>query len=114
MTPWGYSPNPKQTLMAVLSNLVGIGYSHFADTREWQTRLNTWVGAEVIRNCNNQLIPPVIEGTKMPKVIAFVPREAATKWEQGPRTHGDLFKSQTVNKPIHFTATKDNEAAVCF
>ena len=50
----------------------------------------------------------------MPKVIAIAQVEDATKWEQGFRTHGDLFKSQTVSKPIHFTATIDNEVAVCF
>lgn len=33
----------------------------------------------------------------------------AAKWEEGFRTHGDLFRKMTVRKPIHFTATAQNE-----
>jgi hypothetical protein len=45
----------------------------------------------------------------MPKVIATAQVEDAAKWEQGFRTHGDLFRTMTVNKPIHFTVTELNE-----
>ena len=34
------------------------------------------------------------------------------KWEQGFRTHGDLFRSQTIQKPIDF-AISGNKVAVC-
>ncbi len=36
------------------------------------------------------------------------------KWEEGFRTHGDLFRSQTVSGPIGITTNEDNEIAVCF
>ena len=50
----------------------------------------------------------------MPKVIATAQVEDAAKWEQGFRTHGELFKSMTVNKPIHFNVTPQNEIVICF
>lgn len=50
----------------------------------------------------------------MPKVIVTAQVEDATKWEQGFRTHGDLFQSQTVNKPIQFNVTEQNELVICF
>ncbi len=50
----------------------------------------------------------------MPKVIATAQVKDATKWEQGFRTHGELFKSMTVNKPIHFNVSAQNEIVVCF
>ena len=50
----------------------------------------------------------------MPKVLAIASVEDAEKWEKGFRTHGDLFTSQTINKPIHFTLTSDNEMVICF
>ena len=33
-------------------------------------------------------------------------------WEEGFRTHGDMFRSQGVNKPIAFGAGSGNEVAV--
>jgi hypothetical protein len=50
----------------------------------------------------------------MPKVIATAQVEDAAKWEQGFRTHGELFKSQTVNQPIHFNVSAQNEVVICF
>lgn len=50
----------------------------------------------------------------MPIVIATAQVEDAAKWEQGFRTHGDLFRSQTVNKPIHFNVSAQNEVVICF
>jgi len=50
----------------------------------------------------------------MPKVIATAQVKDATKWEQGFRTHCELFKSQTVNKPIHFNVSPQNEVVICF
>ena len=50
----------------------------------------------------------------MPKVIATAQVEDGAKWEQGFRTHGELFKGMTVNKPIHFNVTEQNEIVVCF
>ena len=50
----------------------------------------------------------------MPKVIATAQVEDAAKFEQGFRTHGELFKSMTVNKPIYFNVSAQNEIVVCF
>ena len=36
------------------------------------------------------------------------------KWEEGVRTHGDLFRSQTVSGPIGIATNESNEVAVCF
>ncbi len=50
----------------------------------------------------------------MPKVIATAQVEDAARWEQGFRTHGELFRSQTINKPIHFTVTDQNRIVIYF
>ena len=50
----------------------------------------------------------------MPRVIATAQVEDAAKWEQGFRTHGELFKKQTVNKPICFNTNERNEVVICF
>ena len=50
----------------------------------------------------------------MPKVIAIAEIEDRAKWEAGFRTHADLFRSQTVSKPIHFAALEGNRAVICF
>ncbi len=50
----------------------------------------------------------------MPRVIATAQVEDAAKFEQGFRTHGELFKSMTINKPIHFTVTGKNEIVGLF
>jgi len=50
----------------------------------------------------------------MPKVIITADVEDLEKWEKGFRTHGKLFKSQTINNPISFTATGKNQVLVLF
>ena len=50
----------------------------------------------------------------MPMVITTAQVEDAAKWEQGFRTHGELFRSMTANKPIHFSVTAENEITICF
>ena len=50
----------------------------------------------------------------MPKVIATAQVVDAAKFEQGFRTHGELFKNMTINKPIHFNVTPQNEVVICF
>ena len=50
----------------------------------------------------------------MPKVVVTAQIEDPAAWEKGFRTHADLFRSQTVTKPIHFTVIDGNQAAVCF
>ncbi len=50
----------------------------------------------------------------MPRVIATTQVEDAAKFEEGFRTHGELFKSMTINKPIHFTVTEKNEIVGLF
>ena len=50
----------------------------------------------------------------MPTVIVTADVEDAAKLEKGFRTHGELFRSGTVNKPINFTVTELNQAVVLF
>ena len=40
--------------------------------------------------------------------------EDLAKWEEGFRTHGDLFRSQTVSGSIGIGTNEDNEVSVCF
>jgi len=47
------------------------------------------------------------------KVIIIAEVENPKTWEKGFRTHGDLFRSQSVKKPIDFTIS-GNQVAVCF
>ena len=49
----------------------------------------------------------------MPKVVITAQVEDSVKWENGFRTHGNLFKSQTVSKPINFTTIEGNLVAIC-
>ena len=49
----------------------------------------------------------------MPKVVITAQVEDATKWEKGFRTHGSLFKSQTVTNPISFATIAGNQVAIC-
>ncbi len=49
----------------------------------------------------------------MPKVVVTAQVEDPVKWEQGFRTHGALFRSQTVTKPINFATIAGNQVAVC-
>ena len=51
----------------------------------------------------------------MHKVIAIGDVEDIVKWEQGFKTHGDLFKSQSVISPIKFATHEDgNQVAILF
>ena len=49
----------------------------------------------------------------MAKVVITAQVEDAVKWEKSFRTHGDLFRSQTVTKPINFATIAGNMVAVC-
>ena len=48
----------------------------------------------------------------MPKVVITAQVEDVAKWEEGFRTHGDLFRSQTVSKPIGIGVGDGNEVAL--
>jgi len=50
----------------------------------------------------------------MPKVIITAQIEDPVKWEEGFRTHGELFRKQTVNSPITFSILEENQVACCF
>ena len=47
----------------------------------------------------------------MDRVVLTAQVEDAEKWEEGFRTHGDLFRSQTV-KVVHFAVGANNEVAL--
>ena len=49
----------------------------------------------------------------MTKVVITAQVEEPMKWEKGFRTHGALFRSQTVSKPINFAITNGNQVAIC-
>ena len=49
----------------------------------------------------------------MAKILVTAQVKDPVKWEEGFRTHGDLFRSQTVTKPISFGIGEGNQAAVC-
>ena len=50
----------------------------------------------------------------MPRIVITAQVEDLAKWEEGFRTHGDLFRSQTVSGPIGIATNEGNEVAVCF
>ena len=50
----------------------------------------------------------------MPRVVVTADVEDLAKWEDGFRTHGELFRKQTVNKPIHFATSGKNQVVVLF
>lgn len=50
----------------------------------------------------------------MPKVIITVEVEDPAKWEEGFRKRGDLFRRQSISKPVHYTMRDDNHAVACF
>ena len=50
----------------------------------------------------------------MPYVLITAQVEDAAKWEEGFRTHGELFQQQTINEPIRFAHTGGNEVACLF
>ncbi len=49
----------------------------------------------------------------MPKVVVTAQVEDTLTWEAGFRTHGDLFRSQTVTTAIGMGIREGNEVAVC-
>ena len=49
----------------------------------------------------------------MPKVLVVAQCKDLVKWEQGFRTHADLFRSMTVTKPMSFGTSEGNHIAVC-
>ena len=48
----------------------------------------------------------------MPKVVITAQVEDVAKWEKGFRSHGSIFRSQTVTK-IDFATTRGSEVALC-
>ncbi len=49
----------------------------------------------------------------MPKVVITAQVEDVAKWEEGFRSHGDLFRTQTVSKPIGIGLGDGSEVALC-
>ena len=49
----------------------------------------------------------------MPKVVITAQVENSVKWEAGFRTHGDLFRSQSITIPIDFGFIDGNHVAIC-
>ena len=49
----------------------------------------------------------------MPKVVVTAQVEEPVRWEEGFRTHGELFRSYTVDTPVTFGITEGNEVAIC-
>ena len=50
----------------------------------------------------------------MPKVVITAQIEDPARWEEGFRTHGDLFRRQTIDNPIGFSIIEGNQVACCF
>ncbi len=50
----------------------------------------------------------------MAKVIITAKVEDSVKWEEGFRTHGELFKRQTCVSPVHISIQEGNEVALLF
>ncbi len=50
----------------------------------------------------------------MPTVVVTGSFEDSVRWEEGFRTHGDLFQAQGVNSPIQFATADGNRVAVIF
>jgi hypothetical protein len=50
----------------------------------------------------------------MAKVIITAKVEDPIKWEDGFRTHGELFKRQTCVSPVLISIQDDNEVALIF
>ncbi len=50
----------------------------------------------------------------MARVIVTGEVEGIAKWEEGFRSHVDLFRSQTIGKPIRFSIIGENEVAILF
>lgn len=50
----------------------------------------------------------------MAKVVITAEVEDLVKWEEGFRAHGDLFRRQTITKPISIATNEGNEVALIF
>lgn len=50
----------------------------------------------------------------MPKIVVTAEVEDHAKWEQGFRTHADLFRSQTIKQPIEFALVDGNQVVIMF
>ena len=50
----------------------------------------------------------------MTKVVITAKVEDLATWEAGFRTHGDLFRRQTILKPVSIATADDNEVALIF
>ena len=50
----------------------------------------------------------------MTRVIATLQVEDPDKWEKGFRTHAELFRTQSITKPIHYTMREGNEVVILF
>lgn len=48
----------------------------------------------------------------MAKLVVMAQCKDPVKWEEGFRTHGDLFRSQTVTRPVSY-GIEGNQVAVC-
>jgi hypothetical protein len=49
----------------------------------------------------------------MPKVVVTAQVEDPVKWEKNFRTHGSLFRSQTVTRRVSFATIEGDHVAVC-
>ena len=51
----------------------------------------------------------------MPMIVVTAQVEDLVKWEEGFRTHADIFRSQTTISPVRMaTSDEDNHVAVYF
>jgi hypothetical protein len=48
------------------------------------------------------------------KIVVVAKCKDQAKWEAGFKTHGDVFKSYTVSKPIGYGMGDDNTVVACF
>jgi hypothetical protein len=48
----------------------------------------------------------------MPKIVLTCQVQDPVKWEAGFRTHGDVFRTYTLQAPVNFAVT-GNEVAIC-
>jgi hypothetical protein len=53
-----------------------------------------------------------LEGQDMAKVILTAQVQDGVKWEDGFRTHGELFRAYTLEAPIRYTIS-GNEIVIC-
>jgi hypothetical protein len=50
----------------------------------------------------------------MAKMIMVAQVEDLVRWEEGFRSHADLFRSYSITKPIAYGGMEDNYVAVCY